>query len=113
MTSVFDGTWRPDYEPPGPEQEPEVLSLADGTYECSTCHPPLRLPADEQDHIVEGHPRFETLAVTVVDDRTVRRIGRRRGAVVFESTTVVAADGETKTEKYSGAMRIGRALVPM
>lgn len=113
MTSVFDGTWRPHYEPPGSEQEPEVLSLADGIFECSTCHPPLRMPADGQDHIVEPHPRFETLAVTVVDDRTVRQVGRRRGAVVFESTTVVAADGDTKTEKYSGAMRVGGELVPM
>jgi len=113
MKSVFDGTWRPDYVAPGPEQEPEVLSLADGIYECSSCHPPYRLPADGQDHVVDAHPRFDTLAITVVDDRTVRRVGRRRGAVVFESTAVVAADGDTRIEKYTAATMIGGEFVPV
>ena len=91
LKSIFDGTWRPHYEPPGPEAMPDVLSLAGGIYECHSCHPPYRVAADATEHVVEGNPRFETLAVTVVDDRTVRLVGRRSGAIAYESTMVVGA----------------------
>lgn len=96
--SIFDGTWRPDPQRSGPEAMPDVLSLSDGIFECHSCQPPYRVPADGEDHVVDGNPRFDTLAVTVVDDRTVLRVGRRNGAVVVESRTVVAADGGDKWE---------------
>lgn len=111
--SVFEGTWRPGYRPPGPDEKPDVLSLADGIYECQSCHPPYRVAADGQEHVVEGNPRFDTIAITVVDDLTVRQVGRRAGLDVFESTIVVAADGQTMTEKYSAVMKVGDDLVPI
>ncbi len=111
--SVFDGTWRPDYGPPGPEEAPDVLEVAGGIYVCHSCHPPFSVPADGQGHVVEGHPRFDAFAVTVVDDWSVRRVGHRRGAVVFESTTVVAADGQSTAEEYTAVMKLGDELVPM
>ena len=110
---VFDGTWRPNYEPPGPEEEPEVLSVADGIFECGSCHPPYRVAADGQEHAVHGNPRFDTIAITVVDDRTVHQVGRRGGAVVFESTTVVAADGNSSTETRMAATMVDGVLVPI
>ena len=111
--SIFDGTWRPHYEPPGPEELPDVLSLAGGIFECHSCRPPYRVAADGAEHAVEGNPRFETLAVTVVDDRTVRKVGRRGGAVVFESTMVVGADGATMTETRTAAKQVGALLEPI
>jgi hypothetical protein len=110
---VFDGTWRPDYEPPGLEEPPAVLSLGDGIYECRSCSPPYRVPADGQDHAVDGNPRFDTIAITVIDDRTVHQLGRRDGAIVFESTTIVAADGNSSTETRTAATMVGDILVPI
>jgi hypothetical protein len=110
--SVFDGTWRPRYEP-ARTGEPDILSLVGGIYECQSCHPPYRVAADGQDHRVEGSPRFDTLAIIVVDDRTVRQVGRRRDAVVFESTTVVSVDGNATTETRTGAIKVGDVLVPV
>jgi hypothetical protein len=71
------------------------------------------VPADGREHAVEGHPRFDTIAVTVVDDRTVRQLGRRGGAVVFEATTIVAADGQSRTETWTAGMQVGGVVVPI
>jgi hypothetical protein len=108
VKSVFDGIWRPHYEPPGPEEMPDIVSLAGGIYECHSCRPPYRVAADGQEHPVEANPRFETLAISVVDDWTVTKVGRRQGAVVFESTTIVAPDGLTTTETRTAATMVGQ-----
>jgi hypothetical protein len=113
LKSLFDGTWRPIYEPPGPQAAPDVMSLADGIYECRSCDPPYRVPADGREHAVEAHPRFDTLAVTVLDDWTMRQAGHRRGAIVLESTTVVAADGDSTTETRTASMQVGEDVVPI
>src|SRR4051812_28502374 len=112
MTSVFDGVWRPQYAP-GPDELPDVLSLADGIYECLSCAPPYQVVADGRDHAVAGHPRFETLSVTGVDDRTVRLIGRRGGTATYESTMVVAQGGSTMTETRTAGMPVGDVIVPI
>jgi hypothetical protein len=111
--SVFDGVWRPDYPPPGPDAAPDVISFDGRFFECRSCNPPYRAPADGRDHAVQGNPRFATIAITVVDDWTVRQVGRRGGAVVFESTMVVAADGSTMTETRTAVQRAGDVLVPI
>jgi hypothetical protein len=113
MKSGFDGTWRPDYEAPGPGETPDVLSLADGIYECQSCLPPYRVAADGREHAIEAHPRFETLSVIVVDDRTVRLVGRRSGAISYESTMVVASDADSMSETRTAAMIVGDVIVPI
>ena len=106
--SIFDGTWRPHYEPPGPDELPDVLSLAGGIFECHSCRPPYRVAADGAEHAVEGNPRFETLAVTVVDDRTVRLVGRRGGASRRTSRRwSLAPTATTMTETRTAAKQVG------
>lgn len=112
LQEAFGGTWRPDYEP-GPGEAPDVVSLRGALYECQSCHPPYRVPADGKDHAVKGHPRFETMSITVVDDRMVRQIGRRRGVVVFEATSIVAADGQGRIETWTAAMPVNGVVVPI
>lgn len=109
--SVFDGTWRPNYEAPGPDAPPDVLSLVDGIFECRSWEPPLRVDADGRFHAIEGNPRFETIAVSVLDARTVRQVGRRGDVVVLDSTTTVAPDGRTKTETRTASMLVDDELV--
>jgi hypothetical protein len=113
LAALFDGTWRPDYGPPGPDADPDVVSLADGIYACRTCRPPYRVPADGEEHRVDGHPRFDTLVVSVVDDRTVRQVGRRDGVVTIEATTSISADGDTRTETWTAANLVDGVIVPV
>jgi hypothetical protein len=113
LAALFDGTWRPDYGPPGPDADPDVVSLVGGIYECQTCRPPYGVLADGEDHRVDGHPRFDTLAIAVVDDRTVRQVGRRDGMVTFEATTSISADGDTRTETWTAANLVDGVIVPV
>jgi hypothetical protein len=104
-SSVFDGTWRPDPQRPGPDLPPEDLLLSDGVYACTGCEPPYRIPADGRDHPVAGSARFDTVAITVLDDATVRRVLRKGGEVVVDAITVIDAAGNSKTETQSIADR--------
>lgn len=96
--SVFDGTWRPDAQRPSEDAPVEELLLSAGTYACASCQPPYRVLADGEPHEVDGASGFDQLIVSVVDDRTVRRVGVRNGSVVLEATTVVSPFGQTKRE---------------
>jgi hypothetical protein len=113
VSSVFDGTWRPDYAPPGPDEPLAVYSLANGEFECRSCEPPLRVPADGQPNPVAGNARLDSMAVTVVNDRTVRQVGRRRGAAVYESETVIDAGGKTRIETRTAWMMVDGEPVPI
>jgi hypothetical protein len=96
--NVFDGTWRPDVQRQGDDAPVEELLLADGVYACASCDPPYRVPADGRSHPVAGANRFDHVGITVVDDRTIRRVATRDGAVVLDATTVVSPFGQTKRE---------------
>lgn len=93
---LFDGIWRPD--PQHPDRPPDELELVDGMYACLSAEPPYRVPADGQAHPVEGQGSFDTLAITIPDQRTVRRVATLDGNVVLEATAVVSPDGTEKTE---------------
>lgn len=95
--SVFDGTWRPDIQRPGDDAPAEELRIDGETYECRSCDPPFSVPADGQPHPVAGQ-RFDTVAVTVVDERTMRRVAWRDGAVTVDATTILSPFGHTKRE---------------
>ena len=97
--SPFDGTWRPDPQKPGADQKPDVIALLDGAYECKTCSPPYKVKADGADHSVSGNPRFDTIRVTAVDDRTITKTAQKAGRTVVESTAKVSSDGRTLSER--------------
>jgi hypothetical protein len=96
--SIFDGTWRPDVQRPGEDAPVEELRLVDGTYTCLTCEPAYMVAADGQPHPVDGAGWFDTVAITVVDARTIRRVAWRAGEVVLDATTVLSPFGHTKRE---------------
>ena len=96
--SVFNGTWRPDPQVFSPTRKPDVVELAKGFYDCSTCEPPYKIKADGRDQALSGSPYYDTLSITTIDDRTVTKIGKKAGKTVAETKVVVSADGKTKTE---------------
>ena len=96
--SAFDGTWRPDPQTFSPTRKPDVIELANGVYECQTCTPPYKIKADGQSQGITGNPYYDTLSITVVDDRTVTKTAKKGGKVVSEAKALVSADGKTKTD---------------
>jgi hypothetical protein len=96
--SVFNGTWRPDPQVFSPARQPDVIELVDRVYSCQTCTPPYKIKADGSDQPISGNPRFDTVSVKVIDDRTVLKIAKRGGKTAFETRSVIGADGKTETE---------------
>jgi len=95
--SAFDGTWRPDPQRPS-HPKTETALLANGEYQCPTCTPPYTAKADGHDQPIQGHPYFDTITISIVDDHTITKIGKKDGRVVADTKVTVAADGATKTE---------------
>jgi hypothetical protein len=96
--SPFDGTWRPDPQRAGPNEKPDEYLLTGGTYECRSCTPPYKVAADGHDHPVAGNPRYDTLSVQLIDDRTIAKIAKKQGQTVFETRASVSPDGNSLVE---------------
>ena len=93
--SVFDGTWKIEVSTAKLPDKPDDFLLKDGTYDCKTCVPPVRVKADGQDHRVTGYPYFDTMSVKVVDDNTIEQVEKKDGKTVANSKTWVSPDGNT------------------
>lgn len=99
--SAFDGTWKVDMKTAQFPTKPDSYLLKDGEYVCSTCIPPVKVKADGLDHKVTGHPYYDSVAIKIINDRSVAEIDKRNGKVVTTATTVVSADGKTATFEYT------------
>jgi len=97
----FTGTWKIDVSKAKFSQKPDKIELANGTYKCLTCDPPVTVKADGRDQPVTGHPGYDTLSVRILDDHTVESLGKKAGKVTFEEKTMVAPDGMTATEEFT------------
>jgi hypothetical protein len=99
--SSFDGTWKLDVDSlPFPKATLAWL-LQDGIYECKSCRPPIRVKADGQDQAVTGQP-YDTISVSVLDDRTVREIEKTSGHIVSDEKFTVSLDRKTATDEFAG-----------
>jgi hypothetical protein len=93
--SPFDGTWKIDLNKASFSPKPDVIVLANGVYECSSCVPAIKIKADGADHAVTGHPYFDTVAITVVNDHEIQETDKKSGVVVTTSTSTVSPDGNS------------------
>lgn len=99
--SPLDGTWKIDLSSAKLPTKPDVFVLSNGIYQCRTCKPAYRVKADGGDHAVTGHPYYDTVAISVVDDHTIQETDKKAGKVVSTSKTTVAPDGNTLTFEFS------------
>lgn len=93
--SAFSGKWK--MEPGSMHQtggKAITMSLKDGVFRDDGT-PPVSIKADGEDHPVTGNPRFDAVAVKVVDEHTVERTEKKDGKLVWSGTFTVAADGKT------------------
>jgi hypothetical protein len=102
--SAFNGTWKLDpstlHVTGGTGH---VQSLKNGVYECSKgCGPStIKVKADGTDHAVTGNPDYDTVAIEVISDHSIRETDKKDGKIVSTSTATVAADGKTGTVEFT------------
>src|SRR5450631_2684715 len=99
--SPLDGTWKVDLSKVQLPSKPDVYVLMDGIYQCRSCKPPYRVKADGADHAVTGHPYYDTVAISVIDDHSIQETDKKAGKVVATSKTTIAPDGNTLTFEFS------------
>jgi hypothetical protein len=99
--SVLNGTWKIDMSKVDFPEKPDVFLLQGGLYSCKTCAPPYTIDADGKDHVVKGHPYYDTVAIKVVNDHTIDETDKKGGKVVATSTSTVSQDGNTLHFSFS------------
>jgi len=109
--SAFDGTWKVDMNKVEFSKKPDVFLLQNGTYECKTCAPPIKVKADGQDQTVTGDPYRDTVAIKVISDHEIQETDKKNGKTVATSTTTVSADGNTLTSEFSDSSNTNAAPV--
>jgi hypothetical protein len=82
-------------------KKPDVIVLQGGMYECKTCVPLIKVKADGTDQAVTGHPYYDTIAITVVNDHEIQETNKKGGKVVATATTIISPDGGTETSTFS------------
>jgi hypothetical protein len=101
--SPFDGTWTVDLNATqSSASKPMVIVLQNGSYQITSPVRDLNIKADGTDQPVPGARDYDTLAVKVVDDRTVETIGKKNGRVAESEKNIVSLDGKTITAEYTG-----------
>ncbi len=50
-----------------------------------------------------GHPYFDSVAITVVNDHVVKEVDKKGGKVVATSTTTISPDGKLATYEFTDA----------
>ena len=99
--SGFDGTWKVDLNSAQFPKKPDVYLLQNGTYECKTCVPPVKIKADGTDQTITGHPYYDTAAIKVINDHQIEETDKKNGKTVTTSKTTVSPDGNTLTFEYT------------
>jgi hypothetical protein len=97
----FDGTWKVDLNKVQFPEKPDTYVLLKGAYQCSTCVPKIDIKADGKDQPVAGSKYFDTLAVKMVDDKTVELTNKKGGKTVAIEKYTVSADGKMLTVEFS------------
>jgi len=100
-SSAFDGTWKGRVDSVKVTGNPDMWVVADGMFTCSSCNPQIKIKADGTDQKVTGHPYYDTVAVKVVDAKTVERTNKLAGKVTGTDQWTVSADGSAFSGKFT------------
>ena len=94
--SPFDGAWKVDPSTYDSISD-TVIVLQNGTYQMLSSVPIINIKADGTDQPVPGARDYDTLAVKIVNDRTVETISKKAGRVVESLKATVSPDRKTTT----------------
>lgn len=98
----IDGTWVADLASVKFEETPDEFTLKDGAYSCPTCLPTpyTNFAADGAFHPVADRPSFDSLSISVIDDKSVKFTRRKGDKEVGSNTLTVSADGKSATNSW-------------
>lgn len=99
--SPFTGTWKADPAKAQFSQNPDTWVVQNGRYQCSTCVPKIDVKADGTDQPVSGSKYYDTVAVKIVNDKTVEYTGKKGGKIVWTEKEAVSADGKTLADEFT------------
>ncbi len=99
--SPFDGTWKIELNKVQFPDQPNVLVLQNGNFQCPTCDPKINVKADGTDQSVQGSKAFNTVSVKILDDRNVERTNKKDGKVIGVAKHTVSADGKTDIVEFT------------
>ena len=99
-SSAFDGTWKMRMDSMKTTGKADQFQVLDGMYSCSSCVPEVKVKADGTDQKVEGHPYYDTVAVTVVSPSSIHLVNKQGGKLVVSVNYQVSTDGKTLTGKF-------------
>jgi WD40 repeat protein len=97
--SPFDGTWKIDLSSVQFPAKPTVLVLQNGIYEDSATK--ISAKADGTDQPVPEIKNLDTMAVKIINDKTVQITSKKDGKVVSAQTAIVSPDGKTCTYEFT------------
>src|SRR5947209_4401127 len=97
----FTGTWKFDTSKAKLSQKPDKIELANGTYRCLSCDPPISVKADGMDQPVSGHPSYDTMSVRILDEHSIEIVAKKGGKVAFDEKMKVSPDGQTETIEFT------------
>jgi hypothetical protein len=80
---------------------PEVFSIENGTYTCSSCKPEIKIKADGYAHKVPANSVYDQLSVKVKDQRSIEIGEQMNGKNRAWYSYVVSPDGKTLTVNFS------------
>ena len=99
-SSAFDGTWKMRMDSMKTTGKADQFQVLDGMYSCSSCVPEIKVKADGTDQKVEGHPYYDTVAVTVASPSSIHVVEKQGGKLVISVSYEVSTDGKTLTGKF-------------
>ncbi|CAM3097203.1 Lipocalin-like domain-containing protein [Sphingomonas antarctica] len=91
--SPIDGLWKADATTAKLSTKPDVFSIKDGVYDCTSCTPPYKMPADGKPHPVADRDYWDAGAVKVVDANTIEWSRYRKGVLISSTKVATSADG--------------------
>ena len=96
----IEGNWKSDLASAQIEDEPNVYLIKDGKYVCSTCSPPLTAIADGKFHPVADRPYYDSLAITITDERSVKFERKKGDRDIGTNSWTLSADGNTLNNDF-------------
>jgi len=101
--SPVDGIWKIDTATAKLSTKPDVVTIKDGTYSCTSCTPPYTVAADGKPHPVADREYWDAASVAVIDASTVEVSRYRKGTLIGTSKVAVSADGNMLTYTSTSA----------
>jgi len=95
--TAIEGTWKIDKNSIHLPTKPIELLVQGDKFECKSCDPPFAVKADGSDQPIAGQPASNTIAVKVLDARSIRETRKKYGRVVTVETITVSIDWKTAT----------------